>query len=100
MNREWFAQYCNHVSNNVLNRDGHVRFTYNQLKSSLEAVKLARFDMVDDDVAALYDKILKVMPQVELSRRQEVTLILLLLNIHMAYSMVTDYLLKEDPSIG
>lgn len=100
MNREWFAQYCNHVSNNVLNRDGQVRFTYNQLKSSLDAVKLARFDKVDGDVAALYDKILKVMPQVELSRRQEVTLILLLLNIHMAYSMVTDYLLKEDPSIG
>lgn len=100
MNREWFTQYCSHVSNNVLNRDGHVRFTYNQLKSSLEAVKLARFDMVDGDVAALYDKILNVMPQVELSKRQEVTLILLLLNIHMAYSMVTDYLLKEDPSIG
>lgn len=100
MNREWFAQYCNHVSNNVLNRDGQVRFTYNQLKSSLEAVKLARFDMVDDAVCDLYNNILKVMPQVELTTRQETTLILLLLNIHMAYSMVTDYLLKEDPSIG
>lgn len=100
MNREWFAQYCNHVSNNVLNRDGQVRFSYRQLKTSLDAVKAAAFDKVDGDVAALYDKILKVMPQVELSRRQEVTLILLLLNIHMAYSMVTDYLLKEDPSIG
>lgn len=100
MNREWFAQYCNHVSNNVLNRDGQVRFSYRQLKTSLDAVKLARFDKVDDEVCDLYNNILKVMPQVELTTRQETTLILLLLNIHMAYSMVTDYLLKEDPSIG
>lgn len=100
MNREWFAQYCNHVSNNVLNRDGQVRFTYNQLKGSLDAVKLARFDKVDGAVCDLYNNILKVMPQVELTTRQETTLILLLLNIHTAYSMVTDYLLKEDPSIG
>lgn len=96
---EWFGQYMSHVANNVKNRDGEMRFSYMELRTALTAVEHADYDHVPRSVMDLFAKIIGVLPKVELSDRQQVTLMLALLNCHMAYSLLTGYLLQEDPSI-
>lgn len=96
---EWFAQYMTHVANNVKNREGQVRFSYKQLRLALTAIEKADDEHVPQDVLRLFANIVNILPPVDLNDRQQVTLLLALLNCHMAYSLVSGYLLHEDESI-
>jgi len=97
---KWFAQFATHVANNVLNREGQVRFSYMQLRGSLDAVKDAREQDVDPAVADLFRNIVKAMPEIDINDKEETLLLLLLLNIQMAYGLISGYTLNSDPSIS
>lgn len=94
IDHDWFAQYMKHVSANVKNRDGETRFDYNKLRHALDAVEFGRDYRVPQDVAELFRNIIGVLPQVEISERQETVLILALLNCHMAYLLVSEEILQ------
>ena len=100
MDAKWYATYATHVANNVLNREGQVRFTYMQLQSSLTAVKNAREQDVDPAVADLFRNIIHAMPPIDMNDKLETLLLLLLLNIQMAYGLASGYTLNNDPSIS
>lgn len=95
---EWFGQYMSHIANNVKNKEGEVRFTYKELRQALDAVESNEYSRVPHSVMELFSKIISVLPPIELSDRQQVTLMLALLNCHMAYSLLTEHILS-DPSI-
>ena len=84
---KWFASYMTHVVNNIVNRDGEVRFSYQQMRTSLDALEQGRED-IDEEVRKLMINIIGVLPPIELTQRQEVTLCLALLNAHMAYHLI------------
>lgn len=100
MTPEWFAQYMSHVANNVKNREGQTRFTYKELRAALDAVENNQYSHVPQSVMDLFSKIIGVLPEISLSDKQQVVLMLALLNCHMAYALTSGYLLSEDPSIG
>ena len=99
MDAKWFAQYMHQVSANVVDRDGQVRFTYEQLKHSLRAVENGEDSRVPEPVRRLFANIVGVLPTVELDDRTQTLLFLALLNCHMAYGLVSGYTLKEDVSV-
>jgi len=82
----WFSKYMNHVANNIVNRDGEIRFSYQQLRSTLDAVEAGR-DNIDEEVRKLMNNIISTLEPVNLSDRQVVILCLALLNCHMAYHL-------------
>lgn len=82
----WFSKYMNHVANNIVNRDGEIRFSYQQLRSTLDAVEGGRND-IDEEVRKLMNNIIGTLEPIELSDRQVVILCLALLNCHMAYHL-------------
>lgn len=96
MTRDQFLQYSQLCAGNVLNKEGQVRFTYQQLRTSLDAVKSACYSKIDPQVQDLYKHIMDAV-KMEVSDNQEVVLILLLLNIHMAYGLTSGYTLNDDP---
>ena len=100
MTPEWFAQYMSHVANNVKNREGKTRFTYKELRTALDAVENNQYSRVPQPVMDLFSKIIGVLPEIPLSDKQQVVLMLALLNCHMAYALASGYLLSEDPSLG
>ena len=98
MTREWFTTYCQNAAANVLDKDGKVRFTYEQLKSSLDAITDYRWNSVNSVVMDLHEKIVQLCNnkcQHAEGARQS-ALLLTLLNIHAAYLMVSG-LWKEEP---
>lgn len=101
MTREWFTTYCQNAAANVLNKDGKVRFTYEQLKSALDAAAEHKASEIPNDILNLHDNIVKLCDsrqgKVEvISQKDEYALLLTLCNIHAAYLMVSG-LWKEEP---
>lgn len=100
---KWFATYCKIVSANIQDKDGNVRFDYMTLRQALTAVERAKEGQVPQSVVELFrncvEYTIKAEGQVDINDRQEVTLLLVLLNMHMAYSMISGYLLTQDKSI-
>lgn len=101
MTREWFTTYCQNAAANVLDKDGKVRFTYAQLKISLDAASNHSAAGVEEPVMNLHDNICKLCdarnePQ-KMSTNDEYALLLTLINIHAAYLMVSG-LWKEEPA--
>lgn len=100
MTREWFTTYCQNAAANVLNKDGKVRFSYEQLKSALDsaadhcAIKIPKDILnLDDNIQRLCNNKHGIQPS---SENDEYALLLTLLNIHAAYLMVSG-LWKEEP---
>lgn len=83
---QWFSKYMNHVANNIVNRDGGIRFSYQQLRATLDAVEEGSDD-IDEKVRALLCNIITALPTIDLSNRQIVALCLALVNCHMAYHL-------------
>lgn len=93
MTREWYTTYCQNAAANVLDRDGALRFTYEQLKAALDAATEHNTEGVSNSVLTLHDNIVKLCnirnSSVKLSESDEYALLLTLLNIHAAYLMLT-----------
>lgn len=83
---QWFSKYMTHVANNIINRDGNIRLSYEQLRHTLDAIEHARDD-IDEEVRTLLRNIIGALPDIELSDRQITTLCLALLNCHMAFHL-------------
>lgn len=96
MTHEWFAKYMGHVANNVKKQDGTTRFSYKELKQALVAVETGDDDRVPEPVLSLFRNIIKIMPPMELTERQGVTLMLALLNCHMAYLLTSGEILASE----
>lgn len=98
ISREWFTMYCQNAAANVLDKEGALRFSYEQLKGSLDSVSRGGTDLVDAFVMVLHRKIVDLcnMKHGEQSAFNELTLVLTLLNIHAAYLMISG-LWKEEP---
>lgn len=99
MNPEWFRKYMNLVASNIMDRDGAVRFDYKTLRCSLDAVENNQYERVPESVMRLFVNITESLPHIELDDRQQVVLMLALLNCHIAYGLVSGYTLKEDVSV-
>lgn len=94
MSREWFTTYCQNAAANVLDRDGKVRFTYEQLKAGLDSVG----EDVPNSITDLHEKIVQLCNNKcqHAEGAKQSALILTLLNIHAAYLMISG-LWKEEP---
>lgn len=101
MTREWFTMYCQNAAANVLNKDSEVRFTYIDLRDSLNASSEHRAEAIVPDILKLHDNIINLCDsrcgkQMK-DDNDEYALLLTLLNIHAAYLMVSG-LWKEEPT--
>lgn len=101
MTREWFTAYCQNAAANVLNKDGEVRFTYDQLKSALDGAAEHCESKIPNEILNLHDNIVKLCDtrngDITLETNDEYALLLTLLNIHAAYLIVSG-LWKEEPA--
>ena len=97
---DWYRQYMTMVAANIMDRNGGVRFTYVQLRTALTALEHGENSLVPRPVLELFSNIVSALPVIELSDRQQVTLMLALLNCHMAYHLMTGQLINKDESIG
>jgi hypothetical protein len=89
LSAEQFTKYCKICSANVVGQDGHIRYTYKQLREAL----------VTHNELDIFDSCLQfagIVPQDSLERT---TLLLLLLDIHMTYKLVTRELITQDESV-
>lgn len=92
LSAEQFTKYCKICSANVVGQDGAIRFNYKQLRTCLATHS-------EIGVEELFDKCLQfagIVPQNSLERT---TLLLLLLDIHMTYKLVTRELITQDESV-
>lgn len=100
ISREWFTTYSQNAAANVLDKDGKVRFTYSELKTSLDGATQHNSEDVDISVMALHNNIMKLCnarhEYIEPSTNDEWALLLTLLNIQAAYLMISG-LWKEEP---
>lgn len=100
ISREWFTTYCQNAAANVLDKDKQVRFSYADLKDSLNAASEHRAEAIVPGILKLHDNIVNLCNarngDEKLSQNDEYALLLTLLNIHAAYSMVSG-LWKEEP---
>lgn len=99
MTREWFTTYCQNAAANVLDKDGKVRFDYEQLKSSLDAITDdAHTSSVDPAIWDLHEKIAQLCNNKcqHAEGAKQSALLLTLLNIHAAYLMLSG-LWREEP---
>lgn len=100
MTREWFTMYCQNAAANVLDKDGEVRFTYIELRDSLNAASEHRAKGIVPAILKLHDNIMNLCDarcgQQMKGDNDEYALLLTLLNIHAAYLMVSG-LWKEEP---
>lgn len=100
--REWFTTYCQNAAANVLDKDGKVRFTYAQLKISLDAASRHCASEISTPVVLLHDNICKLCDarngKQNLPENDEYALLLTLLNIHAAYLMVSGLWKEEKPA--
>lgn len=101
MTREWFTTYCQNAAANVLDKNGKVRFTYEQLSGSLAAASNHSTSEIPNIVLNLHDNIVtlcnKKHEALILEEPDEYALLLTLLNIHAAYLMISG-LWKEEPA--
>lgn len=89
---EQFTKYSKICAANVIGQDGRVRFRYRQLRTCLATHS-------EIGVEELFNKCLQfagIVPQNSLERT---TLLLLLLDIHMTYKLVTRELIDKDESV-
>lgn len=93
ISREWFTTYCQNAAANVLDKDGKVRFTYEQLKSALNsaadhcAIEIPKDILsLDDNIQRLCNNKYGIQPS---SENDNYTLLLTLANIHAAYLMIS-----------
>lgn len=89
---EQFTKYCKICSANVVDSSGTIRFNYKQLRTCLATHS-------EIGVEELFEKCLQfagIVPQNSLERT---TLLLLLLDIHMTYKLVTRELITRDESV-
>lgn len=89
---EQYAKFCKICAANVIGQDGRIRFNYKQLRTCLATHS-------EIGVEELFDKCLQfagIVPQNSLERT---TLLLLLLDIHMTYKLVTRELITRDESV-
>lgn len=100
MTREWFTTYCQNAAANVLDKDGKVRFSYVDLRDSLNAASEHRAECIVPAILKLHDNIVNLcnarISDMKLSQNDEYALLLTLCNIHAAYLMVSG-LWKEEP---
>lgn len=100
MTREWFTTYCQNAAANVLNKEGAVRFSYVELKDSLDAASEHRAEAIVPAILKLHDNIIKLCNsrngKQTIYDSDEYALLLTLLNIHAAYLMISG-LWKEEP---
>lgn len=100
MTREWFTTYCQNAAANVLDRDNAIRFSYTELKDSLNAASEHRVECIVPAILKLHDNIIKLCDarngDITLETNDEYALLLTLLNIHAAYLMVSG-LWREEP---
>lgn len=98
--REWFTTYCQNAAANVLDRDNAVRFSYIDLKDSLDAASEHRAEAIPNSILNLHDNIVNLCNnrcgQQMKGDNDEYALLLTLLNIHAAYLMISG-LWKEEP---
>lgn len=99
MNTEWFRKYMNNVAANIANKEGNMRFSYRELRTALNALEERHEEDVPENVLQLFANIMGVLPQIPLDEKQERVLFLALLNCHMAYFLISGFLLNEDDSI-
>ena len=99
MNPDWFRKYMDLVAANIMDRDGTIRYDYKTLRIALDAVENNQYDNVPGSLMRLFTNIIDVLPRIELDDKQQVVLMLALLNCHMAYGLVSGYTLKEDVSV-
>ena len=101
MTREWFTTYCQNAAANVLDKDGKVRFTYTELKVSLDAASEHNVAGIDGAVLALHNNLVDLSHKrnpgqnLNMTDNQEYTLLLTLLNIHAAYLMISGLWIEE-----
>ena len=89
---EQFTKYSKICAANVIDATGSIRFNYKQLRTCLATHS-------EIGVEELFDKCLQfagIVPQNSLERT---TLLLLLLDIHMTYKLVTRELITRDESV-
>lgn len=100
MTREWFTTYCQNAAANVLDKDGAVRFSYTELKVSLDAASDHRISDIPNNVLRLDDNIQKLCNarngEQKMTENDSYALLLTLANIHAAYLMISG-LWKEEP---
>lgn len=83
-----------------MDRNGQIRFTYRELRNSLDAITSGNDPQVPHSVLELFSKICgAVFNGAEPSDTQQKTLLLALLNCHMAYHLLSGHLLNKDESI-
>lgn len=101
ISREWFTTYCQNAAANVLNKDGAVRFSYGDLRDSLNAASEHRAEAIPNNILNLHDNIVNLCNirngDEKISQNDEYALLLTLLNIHAAYLMLSG-LWKEEPA--
>ena len=83
MTREWFTMYCQNAAANVLDKDGKVRFTYEQLHNALNDIH------TDVAINTLHQQIVGLCNAKCGTQSDHSALILTLCNIHAAYLMIT-----------
>lgn len=100
ISREWFTTYCQNAAANVLDRDGKIRFSYEQLHNALDAaadhcaLKIPKDILnLDDNIQRLCNSKHGAQPS---SENDNYTLLLTLCNIHAAYLMLSG-LWKTEP---
>lgn len=89
---EQYAKFCKITAANTVGQDGAIRFNYKQLRTCLATHS-------EIGVEELFGKCLQfagIVPQNSLERT---TLLLLLLDIHMTYKLVTRELITRDESV-
>ena len=100
MTREWFMTYCQNAAANVLDKDGKVRFSYIELRDSLNAASEHRAKCVVPAILKLHDNIVNLCDgrcgEQMKGDNDEYALLLTLLNIHAAYLMLSG-MWKEEP---
>lgn len=91
MSKEQFAQYVKVCADNVLDREQKRRFDYDTLNRALKAVKQAEYAQVPRSVMELFGNITDFVfrdSKQQLSDEEQIVLMLVLLNIHMAYGLM------------
>lgn len=89
---EQFTKYSKICAANVVNATGSIRFNYKQLMTCLATHS-------EIGVEELFNKCLQFAGIIPSSSLERTTLLLLLLDIHMTYKLVTRELITQDESV-
>ena len=89
---EQFTKFCKICAANVVDATGSIRFSYKQLRTCLATHS-------EIGVEELFGKCLQFAGITPSSSLERTTLLLLLLDIHMTYKLVTRELITQDESV-